>query len=200
MSLVLNNYQEMKNYNNIINEFKKKNMNKIIGISAVASNGVIGSTITNDLLWRIPEDMKRFKELTTRYKRTPIIIGSKTYFSFPPPFRPLPDRINIVVTKQGKTDELMDVVVADSIQMAIEVARYHVVDSDIFIAGGGTIYAQAMDLDLYDELEITHVLKDFEGDVFFPAIDPNIWEVAEQSEVKETKAGLQYYFARYIKK
>lgn len=175
-------------------------MNKIIGIAAVASNGVIGSTITNDLLWKIPEDMQRFKSLTTRKPRTPIIMGSKTYLSIPPQYRPLPDRINIVVTSKGKTEELMDVVVADSINMAIEVADYHAVDCDIFVAGGGTIYAQAMELKLYDELEITHVLKDFEGDVFFPAIDLDIWKEADKSDIKETKGGLQYYFARYVKK
>lgn len=174
-------------------------MNKIIPIVAMANNNVIGSSITNDLLWRIPEDTKRFKEITAKVDRTPLIMGRKTYFSIPKQARSMKGRIVIVVTSQGKTEDLIDVVVASSLEHAIAIAKWYVTTGNIYIAGGGSIYAQAMDSPDVDELEVTHVLQDFEGDVVFPPIDPAVWNLAEKSEIKQNENGLQYYFARYVK-
>ena len=175
-------------------------MNNIIQIVAMSTNNVIGSTATNDLLWKIPDDKRRFQDITTKVHRTPLIMGKKTYLSIPKKFRSMPGRIVIVITSQGKTEELSDVVVASSLQHAIEIAKWHVTTGNIYIAGGGTIYAQAMETDASDELEVTHVLKEFDGDVVFPVIDPAVWDVAEKSDIKQNNDGLQYYYARYVKK
>ncbi|MBK7712675.1 MAG: dihydrofolate reductase [Bacteroidales bacterium] len=125
----------------------------------------------NDLLWHLPEDLKRFKRLTTG---NAIIMGKKTWESLPR--RPLPDRRNIVLTDiQGETIE--GSITAYSIDDALNKCDR---DREIFIIGGGSIYRQFVPL--ADKLYITHVHKKAPADIYFPAIDLNIWEVTEKEE------------------
>jgi len=116
----------------------------------------------NRLLWQIPEDLKRFKALTSGH---PVVMGRKTWDSLPEKFRPLPNRTNIVVTRQdGFVAEGATVV--HSLDEALAAAGSA---DEIFIIGGGELYAAA--LPQADRLYLTLVDDDTEGDAFFPAYD-----------------------------
>ncbi|RDE10203.1 dihydrofolate reductase [Pelagibacterium lacus] len=141
---------------------------RIAMIAAVGRNGAIGSA--GDLPWRLPSDFAFYKRTTMG---RPLIMGRKTFESIG---RPLPGRANIVVTRQsGYAPDGVEVH-ADldaAIARGREIAARDGVD-EVFINGGGEIYARAMPL--ADRLYITHVDAAPEADVFFPAIDPAAWE------------------------
>jgi dihydrofolate reductase len=136
---------------------------------AIAENGVIGRE--DGLPWRLSSDLKRFKAGTMG---KPVIMGRKTWESFPK--RPLPGRLNIVVTRD-KTYQAEGAEVSPSLQDAIVLARIRARcmagADEICVIGGGEIYAQA--LPLADRLHITHVFAKPDGDTVFPPIDPEIW-------------------------
>jgi dihydrofolate reductase len=128
-------------------------------IAAVARNGVIG--VDGDLPWRLPEDLKRFKQLTLGHT---LVMGRKTYDSIG---RPLPGRATIVVTRQpGWTAD--GVRVAHSIEDALAQ-----VEGDAWVAGGGEVYAAAFPY--ADRLELTEVDLEPLGDAFFPGWDRSGW-------------------------
>lgn len=128
----------------------------ISAIAAIAENRALGKD--NKLLFHIPEDMKRFKELTTGHV---VIMGRKTYESIG---RPLKNRTNIVVTRRS-TPEVEGITVKHSIEEAIEYAKT-IETEEIFIIGGGEIYTQA--LPFTDRLYLTIVKGSPEADTFFP--------------------------------
>lgn len=160
-------------------------MSELVLIAAVANNGVIG--VRNTIPWKIREDMAHFRDLTTGH---PVVMGRKTYESIPPKFRPLPDRQNILITRSEcyKIDD--GVIVCHTIEDALRNAREYV--SPIFIAGGGEIYNET--IDLADRLEITEVHSDYEGDAFFPTISKNSW----REDTRIPREG--YSFVRYVRK
>lgn len=125
-------------------------------IAAIGSNRELGNN--NKLLWHIPEDLKRFKDLTLNH---PVIIGRKTFESIN---RPLPNRTNIIITRD-KEYQPDGCLITHSLEEAIELAKSK--DSEkIFIIGGGQIYQQA--IDLADKLYLTVVKGTFDADTFFP--------------------------------
>ena len=136
-------------------------------IAAVSNNGVIG--VDNKLPWDLPEDLKRFKELTTG---NVVIMGRKTYESIG---KPLPNRINIVITR-NKDFFVPDVLTANSLNSALLKAGGN---KDIFIIGGGEIYEQSMGF--ADKLYITEVDMEVEGDTKFPTISDQ-WSVTEENK------------------
>ena len=146
-------------------------------IVAVSEDRGIGKD--NELLWHISEDLKRFKKLTSG---NTVIMGKKTWESLPR--RPLSGRKNIVLTDNPQ-EYIEGSVTAYSIEDALSKCEK---DEEIFIIGGGSIYRQFMPV--ADRLFITHVHKKTPADVYFPEIDPDIWEVAEVEEfrVNETNA------------
>jgi dihydrofolate reductase len=134
----------------------------IILIAAVGSNGVIGRD--NDLPWRIREDLQHFKQLTLGHT---LMMGRKTYESIG---RPLPGRRTVVVTRQPDwSAQAEGVEVAHSLDDALKFAN----GDDVYVAGGGEIYRQA--LPLADRLELTEVAQSPAGDVTFPAFDRSTW-------------------------
>ena len=135
----------------------------MIGIAAVARNGVIGAG--NDIPWRIPEDWARFKAITMGHV---LIMGRKTYDSIG---RPLPGRTTIVVTRDPDWTAA-GVLVVRNLDEAFE-AAYALSPEKVFVAGGGQIYAAAWDR--LDCLEITEVDVEPAGDVLFPPIGPE-WQ------------------------
>jgi dihydrofolate reductase len=138
-------------------------MPQIIGIAAVAANGVIGAE--SDIPWRIPADWQRFKDMTMG---NVLIMGRKTYDSIG---RPLPGRSTFVITRDRmwRGDGVRAV---PSVDEAIDQAM--LLDPKmIFVAGGGEIYRVAWDR--LTGLEITEVDQYPDGDVRFPAIDPEEW-------------------------
>lgn len=134
-------------------------------IAAVAANRTIGKD--GQLVWRNKEDMARFKELTTGKV---VIMGRKTWESIPPKFRPLPDRINVVVTRNPDYALPDNVMSASSIEDALN--RYRM--SDVMVIGGAEIYAAA--IGKADCLELTEVSAELDGDTFFPEVDKTIWK------------------------
>ncbi len=142
---------------------------KVSIIAAVAENGVIGKD--NDLAWHLPDDMEFFK--ATTQGRT-VIMGRRNYESIPHKYRPLPKRTNIVVTRNGKYDAPGCIVVT-GIDQALEAARSGG-ESQAFIIGGGEIYKLSLEENIVDDLYITHVHHQVEGDTHFPEIDQNIWK------------------------
>lgn len=155
-------------------------------IVAVARNGVIG--INNGLPWRLPEDLKRFKALTSGH---PIIMGRKTFESLG---RPLPNRRNIVISRNP------DCVFAGAEVFASlgDALGACAGTEKAFVIGGGEIYRQA--LVLVDELQITEVDLAPEGDAFFPVIDAEVWqEVAREAQV-DAASGVHYAFVTYRKR
>ena len=128
---------------------------QIIIIAAVAENGVIGRA--GKLPWHIPEDLKRFRALTTGH---PVIMGRKTFESIG---KPLPDRKNIVIT--GQKDYHRDgIVIVHSLDEALKACS----GEKAFVIGGSSVFEEA--LPFANRLEITQIHRVVEGDVYFPAI------------------------------
>lgn len=132
-------------------------------IVAVAENGVIGDK--NSLLWHISEDLKHFKAHTSGH---PVIMGRKTYESLG---RPLPNRHNVVITRQADL-EIAGCTVVHSLEEALALFTP---DEEVFIIGGAQIYARA--LPLADRFLLTRVHHPYEGDTSFPAWDAAEWEL-----------------------
>ena len=157
-------------------------MSTIALIAAVARNGTIGRD--NQLLVRLSEDLKRFKRLTLGH---PVIMGRKTYESIG---RPLPGRRNIVITRNTAWK-------AEGIETAQSLAEaLQRVDEapQVFVIGGGEIYAQA--LPRADVLELTELDRDFKGDTFFPAWPREQFNETAR-ETHQAPEGWAYHFVTY---
>ena len=135
-------------------------------IVAVSDNNVIGKD--NKLLWNLPNDMKFFKNTTWGM---PVIMGRKTYDALN---KPLPGRINIVITRRQdwKVDGV--IAVADLPGAFIKAAETNC--KEFFVIGGGEIYRQT--IDMADRIYLTRVHAEFEGDTFFPVIDEGKWTLS----------------------
>lgn len=143
-------------------------MNVVSIIAAVASNGVIGRQ--GDLPWHMPTDLRRFKRLTMGHH---LVVGRKTWDEVG---KPLPGRIMVVVTRD-RSFRPEGATVVHSVDAALSAARG---DDEVFIAGGGEIYRQA--LPLADRLYITRIHAHVEGDTVFPEIDENEWHVIDRED------------------
>jgi dihydrofolate reductase len=155
-------------------------------ILARARNGVIGRD--NTLPWHLPEDMAHFKRTTLG---CPVIMGRKTWDSLPAKFRPLPGRLNVVVTRQpGWAAE--GAVVAHSLEAACAACPP---DSTAWVIGGAELYAQA--LTLASVAVVTEIDADFEGDAFAPRFGP-AW-VETSREPQASTNGLTFSFVTYQK-
>ncbi len=155
-------------------------------IFARARNGVIG--VNNTLPWHLPEDMAHFKQATMGCT---VIMGRKTWDSLPPKFRPLPGRLNVVVTRQPNW-QADGASVAHSIEQACALCPSN---STAWVIGGAEVYAQA--LPQATEAVVTELDADFAGDAYAPRLDPNWRETARQPHTSST--GLHFSFVTYQK-
>jgi dihydrofolate reductase len=155
---------------------------------AVSDTGVIGRD--GGLPWRLSADLRRFRRLTTGHA---IIMGRKTYESIG---RPLPERTNIVVTRQSDF-AANGVIVAGDIDAAIQSAQQiHGAGDEVFIGGGAEIYRQT--LDRADRLYLTRVHADVAGDTYLPPIDFSQWRLVEESRhAADEKNEFPHTFAVY---
>jgi len=157
-------------------------------VYARAKNGVIGRG--GVLPWRIPEDARRFRELTTGH---PVVMGRRTWDSLPDRFRPLPGRRNLVVTRSPGWH-------ADGAEGAASLGDALGLAADapeVFVIGGAEIYAAA--LPLADELRMTEIDADVEGDTFFPPYDAaEFEETSRERLVSET--GIPFSFVTYVRR
>lgn len=158
---------------------------KITIIAAVAANGVIGKD--NDLPWRLPEDLKFFKQQTLG---KPIVLGRKNYESIG---RPLPGRQNVILTRDTSYQaEGCDVVHSiDELWSVVGDAP------EVMIIGGAEIYKQF--LDVADKMVLTELEQPVEGDVYFPEWDKASWQLVEQSEIQISESSsLTFRFSTYL--
>lgn len=161
---------------------------KVSLVAAIARNGVIGRD--GAMPWRLPEDMRRFREITIGH---PVVMGRRTWDALPDRFRPLPGRRNVVVTQNpewaadgadraGSLGEALDLVAGEPV---------------VYVIGGGQIYEEA--LPLTDELLLTEIDADVEGDTFFPDWNRDDWdEVSREAHVSAT--GTSFSFVTYARR
>ena len=158
-------------------------------IVAISENNVIGKD--NKLLWHLPEDLKRFKELTTGHT---IIMGRKTFESLG---RILPNRKHIVITRDTNYKvENNNVEIMNDIQ---EIDKYVNDNEENFVIGGAIIYSQL--IKKAQKMYITKIYKKFEGDAYFPKIDENEWKIVETKKgIKDEKNPFDYEYITYVRK
>lgn len=160
-------------------------------IAAIGKNNEIGKE--NKLLWSLPADMKHFKEVTSGHT---VIMGRKTFESIG---KALPNRQNIIITRDKKYKHDGDISLVHSLEEAIEKSKNTSDIDEVFIIGGAEIYRQA--IDLADRLYITHVnAVDKDADSFFPEIIPIVWnEIKHEKHKKDDKNPFDYVFSVYEK-
>lgn len=157
-------------------------------IVAVSENNVIGKD--NDLVWHLPKDLQFFKTTTKGHF---VIMGRRNFDSIPEKYRPLPNRTNVIVTRQKDytTDGCL---ITHSIEQAIELAK-SAGDKEPFIIGGGQIYKQALENNLIDRIYLTRVHNEFEGDTFFPKLSSEKWkEVKKENHTADERHSSSFSF------
>lgn len=164
---------------------------KISLIAAMASNRVIGKN--NDLPWHLPDDMKYFMQ-TTRHHH--VVMGRKNYESLPPKFSPLPDRINLVVTRQPNY-QAPGCTVFSSLEEAIAHAQA-AGEAELMIIGGADVYRQS--LPYADRIYLTEIDAAVEGDVYFPEFDLHTWRaVSRRHHPRDERHPYAFDFVIYEK-
>ena len=156
-------------------------------IVAAAENDAIGKN--NDLIWSLPDDLKRFKRLTSGHC---IIMGRKTYDSFP---GLLPNRKHIVISKKSHGYFHDEVIVVNNFKDAVKATNG---DENPYVIGGGQIYNLAMKYS--DIIELTRVHEEFEADTFFPKINKNEWKlINEENHKKDERHKYSFTYKTYLK-
>lgn len=159
-------------------------------IVAASQNNVIGAK--GSLPWHLPGDMKFFKNMTSGQV---VLMGRKTFDSLPAPFKPLPNRFNVVVsTQQGKSQPgaLWVTSIDEGVGRALAIAREMKVE--VFVIGGGEIYRQC--LDHADTILMTCVEAEIDGDTFFPKLDDK-WELRHWHIPDDDRASHSYHLEIY---
>ena len=158
-------------------------------IVAKASNNVIGKN--NSLIWHLPEDLKRFKELTTGHT---IIMGRRTFESLG---RVLPNRKHVILCNDMKMEVEDDRI--DILDDISKLDKYINSNEENFVIGGATIYRLLMPY--ANKMYITEIDKEFEGDVSFPEINKEEWDIVEvQKGLKDEKNPFDYNYVTYVRK
>jgi dihydrofolate reductase len=147
-------------------------------IVAMAKNRVIGAN--NKLPWHISDDLKRFKQLTMGHT---LIMGRKTFDSIG---RPLPGRVNIVVSRNPSLS-IPGAIVVPSLEEAIAKTK----GEKAYVIGGSEIFAQALPLAAH--IDLTQIDAEVEGDVFFPEISESTWQETSRDSLRDPKNGLSYH-------
>lgn len=157
---------------------------KLTFVAAVAKNGVMGSH--NALPWYIPEDLKHFKQVTLN---KPVLMGKNTFDSILNRLKkPLPERTNVVITRQMDFKAPEGVIVYHSLNDALAGLKN---EPEVMVAGGGQIFSQL--IDKADKLILTEVHMEVEGDVFFPKVDKKIWKETSREDHED------FSFVEYAK-
>lgn len=164
-------------------------MSTISIVAAIADNNAIGKN--RQLLWRMPADMRRFKDLTTGHA---VIMGRKTFESLPKGC--LPNRKNVILTTMPEAD-FVNCFACESMGTALDICEK---EDEIFIIGGALVYRQA--LRIADRMYITRIHHEFpEADTFFPVVNWDQWEEVEREEFEaHDKNPYPYTFITYQRK
>lgn len=137
----------------------------------VAMDSERGIGKNNDLMWHLPNDMKFFKDTT---QGQIVVMGRKNYDSIPEKYRPLPNRLNVVLTR-NKDFIAPDCLVFHSLDACLDYFKDETLRS-VFIIGGGEIYRMALESNVIDEMFITYVHHRYDAETFFPIFEEENWE------------------------
>jgi dihydrofolate reductase len=161
-------------------------------IAALTQNRVIGKN--NALPWSLPDDMKYFMQTTRQHH---VVMGRKNYQSIPEKFRPLPNRTNLVVSRQ--VDFIApNCTVLNSLEKAISIARQNN-EAELFIIGGAEIYQLA--ISLADRLYLTEIQTNIAGDTYFPLVDNTSWmELSRVHHTIDERHAFAFDFVIYEKR
>jgi len=156
-------------------------------IAAAAENNELGKD--NKIIWHLPDDFKRFKQITTGHH---IIMGRKTFESFP---KPLPNRTHVVITRQQDYNAENCIVVNDMAEAIAACPQ----SEDVFIIGGGQIYE--LGLPFAQKIELTRVHGTFDADAFFLEFSTEEWELTEEEfHPKDEKHSFDFTFQTFLRK
>ena len=159
-------------------------------IAAMSHNRVIGRD--NDLPWKLPDDMKFFQRTT---KGHVVIMGRKNYDSLPPSYKPLPNRTNVILTRQ-KGYEAEDCVVFDNLDSALNFSRKEG-EQEAFVIGGGQVYEQAIAKS--DRIYLTEIKAEIDGDTFFPKFGADWKEISREHHSADERHQYAFDFVIYEK-
>ena len=166
----------------------------------VAFDSQYGIGKAGQLPWHLSSDLKRFKEITTSVtdpaKKNGLIMGRKTWESLPEKFRPLPGRVNLVLSRQGGLNLPSGVLCSQSLDDALG-RLYSSNIENVFVIGGAQIYTFAIKHPLCQKLYVTHVKGEHGCDAFFPLISKNFFPISASSEEQED--GISFHFSDYLR-
>lgn len=170
---------------------------KIALIVAIDEERGIGKN--NDLMWHLPRDMQFFKETTREHI---VVMGRKNYDSIPEKFRPLPNRLNVVLTR-NESFRAPDCLIFHSLDDCFDYFGEKLEKRTIFIIGGGEIYRMALRTNLIQEMYITYVHKTYDAETFFPEINAEEWHEKElfhqeKDEMHEASFTVMHYLHKTI--
>lgn len=150
------------------------------------------------LLYSIKNDMENFRRMTLG---NVVVMGRKTFESLPNG-KPLDGRVNIIVTSNEdySVEACDNVFIVNSLEGAIELCEAMFYDKEIFLIGGASVYKEALDKGLVDEMRITYVKDNADGDVFFPLVREDEWYVYYESMEQKDLGGITFYLQILKKK
>ena len=162
-----------------------------------------GIGVNGQLPWKLSGDMQYFRNLTTAViepdKKNAVIMGRLTWESIPTKFRPLPERVNLVLTTNADWDAGdPDVEVAASLDEALEKLAKRSDVAQIFVIGGGRVYHEALQHEKCDQLFLTHINTMYDCDTFFPPYEQDY--LAEAASETQEEDGVEFCFAVYSRK
>jgi len=165
-------------------------MSKINIIVATTNNMVIGKG--NDMPWHLPSDLKNFKKITNGCK---VIMGRKCWESIPEKFRPLPNRENIIISRNKSFNE-DKATISDNIESLLKDFKSNNQNDDVFVIGGAQIYKESFKY--ADKLYMTKIDTDIEGDTYLDGFIPSEWQIISKSEIINEN-GFTFWFEEYKK-
>lgn len=173
----------------------------------VAATRDMGIGKDGKLPWKLPSDLKFFKEITMTTsdpeKKNAVIMGRKTWESIPPQFRPLPGRLNVILTRSGSSDIATadNVIVCGSIPSALKLLAeppYNVLIQKVFMIGGGQILGEAINAPECDAIHMTEIESHMDCDTFIPPVDLSVYQPwYTSSPVVENK--IRYFFVTFVR-
>lgn len=177
--------------------------NKFKGTILVAVNNTLSIGKDNKLMYRIKDDMSRFKALT---EGNVVIMGRKTFESLPSG-KPLKNRVNIILTNNkdfyvdnDKIPENSEVYIVNSLSDLNDIIYAYFEDKNKYIIGGSQIYKLFLDNDMVSDIEMTWVDDETRGDSFFPRLSNDEWERTYEEPKRDSSTAIPYQFIHFIKK
>lgn len=166
----------------------------------VAFDSQYGIGKRGGLAWHLPLDLKHFKEITKAVtmagRQNAVIMGRKTWESLPERFRPLPGRVNMVLSREGSLSLPSGVLTAPNLENALSQLSLPNIEG-VFVIGGAQVFAQAIIHSLCQKLYVTHVQGNFSCDVFFPPIAKDFFPISASEQVEES--GISFHFSDYLR-